>query len=328
MKPEDLLLDDSFLAWYFRSDDQHWSHWEKRRATDPQIRQEMDDAVKMLEALIASNVNVSPHQLKDARVSLIDRIENWEKQQTETPRRPLFRKLLPWMGAAASIVLILFMGWWFTAESGEDVYYADRGSTRQIVLPDGSTVDLNANSKLTTHIVNGKDREVWLDGEAYFTITKQPDGSKFIVHTGDLDVEVLGTEFNVRGLQEKTEVVLESGKVQLHLKEAADMKVIMEPGELAEFSKVSGQLTKRDVNTRIYTSWKEGKIIFENAGASEIAQILRERYHVNVKVEEGSILGEFNGIFPSDDVNVVVTALEKTYPGRIKAQNDTIIIRK
>lgn len=72
MKPEDLLLDDSFLAWYFRSDDQHWSHWEKRRATDPQIRQEMDDAVKMLEALMASNVNVSPHQLKDARVSLID----------------------------------------------------------------------------------------------------------------------------------------------------------------------------------------------------------------------------------------------------------------
>ena len=329
MKPEDLLLDESFLAWYYRSDEQHWSRWEQLRDADPELRRDMDEAVRILQTLMAEQATVGPTQQEIARERLMERIDRWESRQNlQEELRIGSGRYLRWIGAAASVLVFLLAGLWLFSRNEQEEFIAEAGSPQHIVLPDGSSVDLNGNSRLTTRIVKGKDREVWLEGEAYFKITKQSNQAKFIVHSGQLKVEVLGTEFNVRGMGEKTEVVLESGKVQLSLKESSDLKVVMEPGELAEFSKSSGQLTKRDVNTRLYTSWKEGKVIFENATVEDIARILRERYLLQVKVEEGSVLGEFNGIFPADDARVVLTALKKTYPGRIESYENSITIRK
>lgn len=330
MKPGELLSDDSFLAWYFRSDEDHWKHWEELRKKDPVLCGQMEEAGKIIEAIVSGNVKVSASQQVAARVRLMSRIQAWEERQggPAVPaltgrRRFLWRSL-----AAASVALLMAVAYWVLTDTGKSRFYAEAGSVRRIELPDGSVVDLNGSSSMKTYFGNGKDREVWLDGEAYFKVARMKSGRKFIVHTGDLDVEVLGTEFNIRGGTERTEVVLESGKVQLSVAEAPAGKVIMQPGELAEFSLASRIITKRDVNTRIYTSWKEGKVIFENAGVEEIAEALRGRYDLQVEVEQGAVLGEFNGIFPSDDPEIVLTALEKTYAGRIVRRENNIVIKK
>ncbi len=329
MKPEEFLLDDSFLAWYFRSDEDHWKHWEGLREKDPVLRGQMEEAGKIIDAIISGNIRVEAHQQAAARVRLMSRIQAWE--DTRRGRRGAIfssRRRLLWGGLAASVALLVVMAYWVLTSGSEQQYYTESGSARHIELPDGSVVDLNGSSSMKTYFVKGKDREVWLDGEAYFKVARMTSGHKFIVHTGDLDVEVLGTEFNIRGNEERTEVVLESGKVQLSVPEASTGKVVMQPGELAEFSKTSRTITKRDVNTKIYTSWKEGKVIFENAGVGEIAEVLRDRYDLQVEVEPGAILGEFNGVFPSDDSEIVLTALEKTYAGRIVRRENNVVIKK
>lgn len=330
MKPEELLLDDSFLAWYFRSDEDHWNHWEELRKKDPVLCGRMEEAGKMIDAIVSGSTEVEPSRQVAARVRLMSRIQAWEEKKGGRSR-------LLWRGvAAASVVLLITLAYWIVTGADKSQFYAESGSARRIELPDGSVVDLNGGSSMKTLFVDGKDREVWLDGEAFFRVTRMElrpgsrmePGRKFIVHTGDLDVEVLGTEFNVKGSAERTEVVLESGKVQLSVAEASAGKVVMQPGELAEFSRSSRTITKRDVNTKIYTSWKEGKIIFENAGVEEIAEVLRDRYGLQVEVEAGAVLGEFNGVFPSDDPEIVLTALKKTYAGRVARKENSIMIKK
>lgn len=330
MKPEEFLLDDSFLGWYFRSDEGHWDHWEELRKKDPVLRGQMEEAGKIIDAIISGNVEIGASRQIAARVRLMSRIQAWEEKQGDsTAARVTGRRRFLWRSvAAASVLLMIAVAYWVFTGTDKAQYYAESGSARRIELPDGSVVDLNGSSSMKTHFVNGKDREVWLDGEAYFKVARMESGRKFIVHTGDLDVEVLGTEFNVKGNAERTEVVLESGKVQLTVAEASTGKVVMLPGELAEFSKSLRTITKRDVNTKIYTSWKEGKVIFENAGVGEIAEALRDRYGLQVEVETGTVLGEFNGVFPSDDSEILLMALEKTYAGRIVRKENSIAIKK
>ncbi len=330
MTPEDFLLDDGFLAWYFRSDEEHWKRWEELRKKDPVLEGQMAEAGKIIDAIISGSVKVDASRQTAARVRLMSRIQAWEDRQRSltVSSGATGRRRFLWGGLAASVALLVTLAYWVLTGADKSQYYTESGSTRRIELPDGSVVDLNGSSSMKTHFVKGKDREVWLDGEAYFKVARMTSGDKFIVHTGDLDVEVLGTEFNVRGNAERTEVVLESGKVQLSVAEAPAGKVVMQPGELAEFSKTSRTIVKRDVNTKIYTSWKEGKVIFENAGVEEIAEVLRDRYDLRVEVEPGAVLGEFNGIFPSDDPEIVLTALQKTYAGRIVKTEKNVMIKK
>lgn len=330
MKSEDLLLDDSFLAWYFRSDEAAWAHWEEVRTHDPVMRSKIAEAAKLLRALTEEGATPGEKRQADVRSSLMERIEGWERgnQHRSTPRY-LGRRRVLWSGVAASLVLMIYLGYrtQFGSELSE-VQYEAGNQTRKVELRDGSIVDLNAGASIKTVFQTGKTREVWLEGEAYFHVAKQSGGEKFVVHSQGVDVEVLGTEFNVRSGDERTEVVLESGKVKLHLGEQAEEKVLMKPGERVEFDQKSRALTRKDVNTLMYTSWKDGKAVFENAGVGEIAQILSERYSMEVETEPGTELGEFNGVFPIDDPDLVVMALKKAYPGRVVQKENRILFKK
>jgi transmembrane sensor len=328
MNTEKFLLDDTFLAWFFQSDLTEWERWESRRKADPDLAVQMDEAGKVIEAILAGNVDVSVSQQAIAHTKLKSRIQQWEQSRTQVNRsQPAARRFL-WSTVAASVSLIAVMAYWLSSSNVEKSYVGGSAGSQRVELPDGSLVNLNAGASLRTRFEKGKDREVWLEGEGYFVVSKQEAGTKFIVHTEGLDVEVFGTQFNVKGGIAKTEVVLEEGSVQVSRPEDNSTRILMEPGEMAEFNRVSGEVTKRDVKTRMYTSWKEGKVVFENAGVEEISKVLLDRYGMKVEAEDGVKLGEFNGIFPSDDPKIVLTALEKTYPRRIVVVEGGIVIKK
>ena len=120
---------------------------------------------------------------------------------------------------------------------GTTQYSTTFGEWKTITLPDGSVVELNANSLLTItkHWSENNNRTVWLTGEAFFKVKKIPSTKcKFIVKTKDLKVEILGTSFNVNSRFDQTEVFLEEGKVKLYL---GNTKEYMAPGEFIAFSK-------------------------------------------------------------------------------------------
>ena len=110
-------------------------------------------------------------------------------------------------------------------------------------------------------VFTDKERKVELTGEAYFEIARN-EQKPFIVSVDGMDVEVLGTEFNVSAYRsdESIQTTLVQGAVKIKV---ASSEMKMNPGEQVLFSKNEKKLEKKEVNTLLYTSWKEGKYIFE-----------------------------------------------------------------
>ncbi len=135
-----------------------------------------------------------------------------------------------WVAAAVIFMVASFgMFWW---NQDRQIYHTDFGQIRKISLEDGSIVTLNAHSSLRVaeNLNELKVREVWLDGEAYFDIAKL-NGAKFIVHTSEAEIEVLGTEFNVNTRSKKTKVVVHEGKVKLSV--SSVQAVVKKTGDLS-----------------------------------------------------------------------------------------------
>lgn len=203
------------------------------------------------------------------------------------------------------------------------------GELATIVLPDSSTVILNGNSRISYRPQwNKGPREVWIEGEAYFSVKHTADDRKFIVHSSkEMDVEVLGTEFNVYDRPDATRVVLNSGKVKLNIRKNREETayVDMDPGELVEFHQDLAY-EKRSVNAERYSSWINGKVVLENTPFREIAVLLEETYGLSVSVPDTSLYSErFSGTVPGENAEALLKALALSFNLRIKASGNNVI---
>lgn len=187
------------------------------------------------------------------------------------------------------------------------------GETKVVLLPDSTEVTLNANSKIRypEHMKSGQ-REVWLSGEAYFKVTKR-QGKKFVVHTNDLDVVVLGTQFNVNDRRKRTRVVLEKGKVRLNI-QTIKTPIEMSPGDYVEYSGKSGELVQKLVKTERFTAWKENKLFFDYTPLWQVAQTMRDLYGIQIKFKNKSDkYNLFTGNYDLHEPYVVIDALQAAF---------------
>jgi ferric-dicitrate binding protein FerR (iron transport regulator) len=208
-------------------------------------------------------------------------------------------------------------------------------------LPDGSRVILNANSSVeySTHWTAGNDREIWLQGEAFFEVAQQDAlqssrlkskqdtaFTKFIVHVDRLDVEVVGTQFNVNNRNGAVKVVLNEGKVRVRAKDGKQMNMV--PGEMLTYSVKSKNLLKKLVDPEKHISWRNHHLIFDNQQLQEIASILETNYGVQVVFVDPTLLEKkITGILPSDNLDVILEALQTIYDIRIKKEGNEIIFQ-
>ncbi len=221
--------------------------------------------------------------------------------------------------------------------SDEKQYATTYGEIKTILLPDSSTVTLNGNSSLRyAHRVDQPTlpREVWLSGEAFFAIRKKVSplaegsspGIKFIVHTDQVSVQVLGTRFNVRHRRDQTQVVLEEGSVQLTLEEQ-ERAWLMSPDELVEINTGERQINPHTVKAADYTAWKEGLIHFNGASLSEISQVLEDNYDLRVRFKDKAPADSINltGSFPANRINMLLEAVANVTGTTIHQEGKTII---
>lgn len=173
-----------------------------------------------------------------------------------------------------------------TTQSQETLYNEiaiPRGGEFHLTMADGTQVWLNADTRLKYPVnFNGKTREVFLQGEAYFEVAPNAE-QPFLVNTTRGCIQVLGTAFNVKDYAEEKKVVtvLESGKVRYTTAGKQQESRELRPGFLLEDAE--GQhLHARQVNTRLYTEWRNGKYIFENASVEEIMSTLQRWYNIDV----------------------------------------------
>lgn len=201
------------------------------------------------------------------------------------------RMALPHYRMAASLVGLLMLAlvgfWCYRFAHRTTVITTTNAEVRELMLPDGSTAILNANSVLRYH-PDWEDqdaRQVWLQGEALFSVAHTLDDQKFVVHTPVLDVQVLGTVFNVRHRRHQTAVVLEEGSVAATVP-ASSRRVTMQPGERIQYTAEPANMTRRRVDTKQYTAWQNQQLSLNNTSLGDIAELLEDYYGFEVVVAQ------------------------------------------
>lgn len=203
-----------------------------------------------------------------------------------------------------------------------------KGGKYKIILPDGTRVWLNAGSSLKFPVeFTGKSRNVDLQGEGYFEVSKNPL-MPFYVNAGNSLVEVLGTHFNVKAYEDEDAVstTLLEGKVKVDQTATAGRPVILKPGEQADLSKNGQITTRRDVNVEEVVAWKDGFFDFKNIPVTDLMRQIVRWYDVDV---------EYRGLVPdtkltgkiSRDVNLDKLMDMLRYAGlKMKVEQRKIVI--
>ena len=229
------------------------------------------------------------------------------------------RNSLFWLNRVAAILAIpvmLGIGW-YIGNSGnkEDIICevsTPKGHISRCTLADGTEVWLNAGSTLKyPSTMNGNLREVNLDGEAYFKVSKKKH-KPFIVNTQLAQVKVLGTVFNLKAYSsdKNVETTLEEGSVEFKLNNNPENPIELKPGEQVIFNKSDQKLAVNKVDTYLHTAWKDGKYVFKDAELKDIITELERLYDVKFHVQNDSLLHmHFRGMFEYDQN--IFSALER-----------------
>lgn len=238
------------------------------------------------------------------------------------------------VAVAASVSLLFLLAFLFLYSSlqvGTVEYATAYGEKRTIQLPDASVVVLNANSRISfpEKWSGSENRLVRLEGEAFFVVTHKENEQKFIVETKDgMQVEVLGTAFDVSSRGNRNRVVLASGKVRLNYEQDDEEKqLVMKPGDLVERAGKTAEVIRKKVRPELYTSWKDNKVIFDNTSLGEIATMLEEVYGYSVTMQEAE-LAEMKLTAQLDDRGVenILATVSETLGVTITKQNQEIKI--
>ncbi|MEP2057882.1 MAG: FecR family protein [Maribacter litoralis] len=207
------------------------------------------------------------------------------------------------------------------------------GKRMNIVLSDGTMAHLNAGTsiKYPVHFIKGKDRQVFITGEAYLDVAKDTE-HPFIVNANNLNIRVLGTHFNVSAYpeDENTEVVLVEGSVSLYSDgdgHHPEKNILLEPGFKGSFDRIQNSIHKNEVDTNIYTSWIDGKMIFRNMTFENILKKLERNYNV-VFINHNTHLAKkvFNANFGKEPIERVLQELKTNYGIKYTINKDSIII--
>lgn len=332
---DELATDPSFIRWVKGDDTDAKQFWENWQQQHPQKSAEVQQA-RQLVLLFLSNSTSTQYEASSEEIA---NAKNYIRQKIQTqpvvdPPRPSPR-ITPHFYRWAAIITLLVTSsltfWWLNTPVELTTYQTEFGKTRTIVLSDQSVVTLNANSILKAPEVwqNGQPRNVWLSGEAFFEITTQPDASdqRFIVHTDVVDVQVLGTKFNLRQRRQQAEVVLTEGKVTVNSSTDSrnEATYTMLPGDRLQ---TQGQnFIKSQVDVEKYISWRHNRLFFEEQTLREIAKRLEDDYGLQTKFDNYEIATMvFTGSCPTDNLSVLYEALSVALDLKIHQENQLLII--
>lgn len=231
------------------------------------------------------------------------------------------RRILRFVQHAAAILFIpLLFTFIYQEMKQEPMLYleahANAGMITSVELSDGSKVWLNSDSYLRYPVKFSKDnREVYLNGEAYFSVAKNPK-KRFVVNTSqDLKVEVLGTEFNMDAYATNDFVAttLVEGSVRLsYIKEGQEKTILMKPDQKIIYSQQDKHIKKSsDIYVSEDISWKDGCVVLKNTSLEDAAWILSKRFNVEFEISRSSLKeNSFTGTFDDQSLTNILDHIE------------------
>lgn len=215
----------------------------------------------------------------------------------------------------------------FRPEKKSDlIVYQSTAEKKEILLPDGSRVTLNKNSKLRLMNFSANTREVALIGEAYFEVASDKN-RPFKISCGNSMTEVLGTSFNINQVNEDSvELLVVEGRVRFSALNMPENTMILTANEYATC--FNNHLEVIDnINTN-YLSWKTDKLIFASAPLSEVIKTLEGNYDVKIEVEDPSVLAcHFNGTFKKANPKKVINTLSIMLNLSVETEGNTFYLK-
>ncbi|KQO22861.1 iron dicitrate transport regulator FecR [Flavobacterium sp. Leaf82] len=206
------------------------------------------------------------------------------------------------------------------------------GKKFKLILSDGTVVSLNSGTTLRypeQFGLNGK-RNVYLTGEAFFEVAKDKE-HPFIVNANKVDIEVLGTKFNVSAYPENPSVngTLVEGSIEMYEVENKLNAVLLKPNQMATWNNNSKKITTKAVDPTFYSAWTKGELAFKDTPFSTIAKIIQRTYDVEI-INENTVLAKqnFTGTINISESSVenILELLKRDTPFNYSIKENTITI--
>ena len=328
-KIEDLLTEESILSWYFQSEPaaiDYWNNWANESAENAGL---LNDVKGILQSVKFKSEQISELALNEHWQQLLDKIVEKEKakehrqQLSKVYRRPFYIS-----AAAVAAMLIIAVGFFWFNRDVNNKLKTSYGQIKEKLLPDSSLVILNAHSNIVTkNFHTGQDREVWLDGEAYFKVHKTVSKDKFIVHTNNIDIIVTGTQFNVYSRDNKTRVYLKEGSISVKSKNT-DSWIKMKPGDYLVLDNNQIEPVKEATESKAILSWQNKQMIFDNTPLEEVAHRITDVYGIEVNISDDIKNEPITGIMPNDNLSILLKAFEASQEFNITQTPQKITISK
>jgi transmembrane sensor len=325
---EDFIDDNEFRAWVVSPSKDSNARWNKFISGYPQKKELIEQAATIVRSLLPVEDKIS----KD-RLDVI-----WKRVLKSRNSTRWLHSLAKVSRYAAVFVLAFLLGiGTYIIFEGSDTKYSENyteinvpyGERSQLTLYDGTKVWLNSGTTLKFPLIfNSDKRKVFVKGEAFFDVAK--DRKKpFVVNAGSLNIEVLGTRFNVCAYPDDSEAyaTLEEGEIVAST--SAGGKVQLKPGEQAVFHSDSKKITLHKVNTELYTSWTENRLKLENAAFSDVIKKMERWYDVKITVDdEGSFTKRYNMTIKTESLREMLHLLSFTTPMKYEIKEDRVFICK
>lgn len=330
---EDFASDESFINYYLKSNVDDVSFWSEWISCNPEKLDEVLTAERLLDML---HLQLPEHEL-DVE---LNKFESFLKAEEAKPEALLTSSPSKFSINGVYVVLVLlilvptlFIGVkrFTKAKETAQTYITKHNSFGQrsiIQLSDGTKVTLNANSTLKYPKIFGAIRNVELEGEAYFEVMKNPK-KPFVVHTGALTTQVLGTSFNVNTqlASGKIEVALIEGSVKVN-DQLTGNTLTLKPQERVVFDQATNKLTKSDFDAELLTSWKDGILKFKDASFEEIAKKVYATYGITLINLSKHANWRYTGEFKNTDYVSLIKSICFSENLTYKQVQDTLYINK
>lgn len=216
----------------------------------------------------------------------------------------------------AALFLLLLgipLTYWISKNTGPaadnmTTVFCDYGDRTSIVLPDSSKVWLNSGSRITfNNNFNKGTRELYLEGEAYFAVEKDPE-NPFMVNTSDISVEVLGTEFNLKAYPDEAAVAVTLVEGSLQVSNHSEAAMIL-PRQKLMYQKENHTISIVDLgDLEPDTEWINGRLIFRNESLAELERKLERWFDVEIEFSDDMVKGRrFSGTLGRESILEVIS---------------------
>ena len=285
------------------------------------LNNELDE--KELKDFMASPEYRTYSRIKEYSAQLVapegDMDSLYERVKQNKHKKAKVRALNPWLSRIAAVLVLALGATYFLYTTHTTTQMAANGQHTAFVLPDNSSVTLNAGSKADYRTWNwNNNRKVELEGEAFFKVAK---GKTFDVTTQWGIVTVVGTQFNVKNRADRFEVTCFEGKVKVS---CSGRETLLAPGKSIAFE--NGKMLDVPATENLQPGWINYEASYSNEKFANIIAEMERQYNIDIIVKGNIPAKRFNGPVPLNDIDTALEAIASVYQLKTEKTGDKIIL--